>query len=69
MTAYYLVTLNRCGKCDKPTSHEVQGTGNVSYGKFCKKHAEQHLKYLRGKDKPKKGWGSVGPLGESLNEG
>ncbi len=54
MTAYYIVPLTHCGKCDKPASHEVQGTGNASYGRFCKKHADQHLKYLKSPN-PKRG--------------
>ncbi len=46
MSKFHIVPLPSCQKCSKPATDRVIGPYNASYGLFCKKHAEQHKKYL-----------------------
>ncbi len=46
MGKFFTVPLPSCQKCAKPATDEVFGPYNVSYGVFCKKHAEEHKRYL-----------------------
>lgn len=51
MSHFYVAqVVSKCPKCTKWATHDVRGSRNQSYGKFCEKHAEQHAKFLRGKD-------------------
>ena len=48
MSHFYVAqVVFKCSKCNKWATHDVRGSRNQSYGKFCEKHAEQHAKYLR----------------------
>ena len=47
--AFYLVKLSttcQAAGCLRPATHEVRSSGTVSYGTFCRKHAEQRKKLL-----------------------
>lgn len=47
MAKFYIVrVVSKCPNCNKEATHRVEAPGKISYGHFCKKHAEAHIEYL-----------------------